>query len=91
MSEFALYNIERELRALAQQGNLEVDLVGLLGNAHHKARMKDIMQAYRVQTVYHAAAYKHVPIVEQNIIAGVPRPRSHHTMWIKTAFSAPMF
>ncbi len=71
MSEFALYNIERELHALAVQKSVGVDLVGLLGNAHHKARMKDIMQAYRVQTVYHAAAYKHVPIVEQNIIAGV--------------------
>ena len=33
--------------------------------------MRDIMQASRVQTVYHAAAYKHVPIVEQNVIEGI--------------------
>ena len=71
MSELALYNIERELRTFADQHSLAVDLVGLIGNAHHKSRLRDIMQAYRVQTVYHAAAYKHVPIVEQNVIEGI--------------------
>ncbi len=71
MSELALYNIERELRAHAEQQGLTVDLVGLIGNAHHKYRLRDILQAYRVQTIYHAAAYKHVPIVEQNVIEGV--------------------
>jgi FlaA1/EpsC-like NDP-sugar epimerase len=48
-----------------------VELVGLIGNAHHRARLRDILSAYRVQTVYHAAAYKHVPIVEQNVIEGI--------------------
>jgi FlaA1/EpsC-like NDP-sugar epimerase len=71
MCELALYNIERELRTFAEQHSLAVDLVGLIGNAHHKSRLRDIMQAYRVQTVYHAAAYKHVPIVEQNVIEGI--------------------
>ena len=71
MSELALYNIERELRTFADKHSLAVDVVGLIGNAHHKARLRDIMQAYRVQTVYHAAAYKHVPIVEQNVIEGI--------------------
>jgi FlaA1/EpsC-like NDP-sugar epimerase len=71
MSELALYNIQRELRTYANQHALTVDLVGLIGNAHHKFRLKDILQAYRVQTVYHAAAYKHVPIVEQNVIEGI--------------------
>jgi len=71
MSELALYNIERELRSKIESKQLELDLVGLLGNAHHKPRLRDIMQAYRVQTVYHAAAYKHVPIVEQNVIEGI--------------------
>ncbi len=71
MSELALYNIERELRTFAEQHSLQVDLVGLIGNAHHKFRMRDILLAYRVQTVYHAAAYKHVPIVEQNVIEGI--------------------
>lgn len=71
MSELALYNIERELRITSQQLALKVDIVALIGNAHHKFRLRDILQAYRVQTVYHAAAYKHVPIVEQNIIDGI--------------------
>jgi len=71
MSELALYNIQRELRAFADQHSLTVELIGLIGNAHHKFRLRDILQAYRVQTVYHAAAYKHVPIVEQNVIEGI--------------------
>ncbi|HEX3848011.1 MAG TPA: nucleoside-diphosphate sugar epimerase/dehydratase [Steroidobacteraceae bacterium] len=71
MSELALYNIQRELQSCAAQRALNVDLVGLIGNAHHKYRLRDILQAYRVQTVYHAAAYKHVPIVEQNVIEGI--------------------
>ena len=71
MSELALYNIQRELHTFSAQHSLSVDLVGLIGNAHHKVRLHDILQAYRVQTVYHAAAYKHVPIVEQNVIEGV--------------------
>jgi len=71
MSELALYNIQRELRAFASQHALAVDVIGLIGNAHHKFRLRDILQAYRVQTVYHAAAYKHVPIVEQNVIEGI--------------------
>ena len=71
MSELALYNIERELRTFAEQNSLHVELVGLIGNGHHKQRMREIFLAYRVETVYHAAAYKHVPIVEQNVIDGI--------------------
>ena len=71
MSELALYNIERELRALAEKRAAQIELVGLIGNAHDRFRLRDIFAAYRVQTVYHAAAYKHVPIVEQNVVAGV--------------------
>ena len=71
MSELALYNIERELRAALADCKQSTEIIGLIGNAHHKFRMRDILQAYKVQTVYHAAAYKHVPIVEQNIIEGI--------------------
>src|SRR5687767_2191637 len=71
MSELALYNIERELKALVATEGLAVDIVALLGDAHHKHRVKDILQIYGVQTIYHAAAYKHVPIVEQNVIEGI--------------------
>jgi len=71
MSELALYNIDRELRAIAAREHLPIDLVALVGNAHHKYRMREIMQSFAVQTVYHAAAYKHVPIVEHNVIEGL--------------------
>jgi FlaA1/EpsC-like NDP-sugar epimerase len=71
ISEPALYTVERNLRReMARQG-LTNKLVALLGNPHHKNRTREILQTYRIQTVYHAAAYKHVPIVEQNMIEGV--------------------
>jgi FlaA1/EpsC-like NDP-sugar epimerase len=75
MSELALYQIERELLLLlagaAPSRGAPVEIVALLGNAHHKPRVRDIMRTFGVQTVYHAAAYKHVPIVEQNVIEGI--------------------
>ena len=70
-SEFALYNIDRELQAIIESRKLDVKMHAVLGNAHHKYRVRDVMQAFNVQTVYHAAAYKHVPIVEQNLVEGV--------------------
>jgi FlaA1/EpsC-like NDP-sugar epimerase len=71
MSELALYNIEAELRQTCIKCDHDVEIVALLGNAHHRQRMRDVMSACRVQTVYHAAAYKHVPIVEHNMIEGL--------------------
>ena len=68
MSELALYQIDRELRTLIEREQLSVGLTSLLGNAHHKYRVREILQAYEVETVYHAAAYKHVPIVEYNVV-----------------------
>ncbi len=71
LSEIALYNIERELQASAAGEQLDIELIPLLGNAHSKERVREVLQAYAVQTVYHAAAYKHVPIVEHNVIRGI--------------------
>ena len=71
MSELALYSIERELARQMQHDGQDVELTGLLGNAHHKYRVREIIQSYEVQTIYHAAAYKHVPIVEHNVIEGI--------------------
>jgi FlaA1/EpsC-like NDP-sugar epimerase len=70
-NELALYQIDMELRVLMERAQLHVPLYSLLGNAHHRDRVLDVMSTYRVQTVYHAAAYKHVPIVEQNVIEGI--------------------
>jgi FlaA1/EpsC-like NDP-sugar epimerase len=71
VSELALYEIERELRSLIIRLGNRIELVALLGNAHHKQRVREIMTTFGIQTVYHAAAYKHVPIVEHNMIEGI--------------------
>jgi FlaA1/EpsC-like NDP-sugar epimerase len=71
VSELALYEIERELRALNARLGGRIELIALLGNAHHKHRVREIMTTFQIQTVYHAAAYKHVPMVEHNMIEGI--------------------
>ena len=71
MSELALYTIERELQEIALREPLEVEIIPLLGNASDSERVREVLLAYGVQTVYHAAAYKHVPIVEHNVIRGI--------------------
>ena len=71
MSELALYNIQRELEDIARTEKCAVEILPLLGNAHHRHRVREVLGACGVQTVYHAAAYKHVPIVEHNVIEGI--------------------
>jgi FlaA1/EpsC-like NDP-sugar epimerase len=71
MSELALYNTERELEEIAAHERLTVEIVPLLGNAHHRHRVREVLATFGVQTVYHAAAYKHVPIVEHNVVEGI--------------------
>jgi FlaA1/EpsC-like NDP-sugar epimerase len=71
MSELALYHIQRELEEVAARERLTVEIVPLLGNAHHRHRVREVLAAFAVQTVYHAAAYKHVPIVEHNVVEGI--------------------
>lgn len=67
LSEYALYRIEAELRRLAPA----LECVPLLGSACDAERMRAILAAFRPQTIYHAAAYKHVPLVEHNVAAGI--------------------
>ena len=67
MSEFALYQIHQELLAVANG----VELVPLLASVCDKVRMHEIMGTWKPNTVYHAAAYKHVPMVEHNPAEGV--------------------
>ena len=70
LSEIALYTIDRELRALSEELEIEVRIVPLLGSVQHQHCVQEVMQRFEIHTVYHAAAYKHVPMVEQNIIEG---------------------
>lgn len=66
-SEFALYDIERELRATA--GHVEV--VAVLGSVLDESLLRDTIDTHGVQVLLHAAAYKHVPLVEMNVVEGV--------------------
>lgn len=68
-SEFVLYAIHQELLGLTE--NQQISLVPLLGSVCDAERMKTIMAAWRPDTVFHAAAYKHVPLVEHNPIEGI--------------------
>ncbi|MBW3697553.1 polysaccharide biosynthesis protein [Vibrio sp. T187] len=71
LSEFALYQIDRELTTYTQSEGLTVDIVPLLGSIQRINRLSASMKAFNVETVYHAAAYKHVPLVEYNVVEGV--------------------
>jgi FlaA1/EpsC-like NDP-sugar epimerase len=71
MSEFALYTVEQELSALRCSVNQLCEITPFLCSIHDVAKLKVIFATYRVNTVYHAAAYKHVPLVEHNPIAGI--------------------
>jgi FlaA1/EpsC-like NDP-sugar epimerase len=74
MSEFALYQIHQELQTLlgGRTGEVSVvELIPLLASACDAVRMNDIMGTWKPHTVYHAAAYKHVPLVEHNPAEGV--------------------
>lgn len=70
-SEFSLYSIERELLSMNQIEGLGVAVHAALGSVSHRRRCETVMKAFGVEIVYHAAAYKHVPLVEHNVIEGV--------------------
>ena len=71
LSEFALYNIEAELTTYVKKENLGIRVIPFLGSVQDQCLVEAIFSAYSVNTVYHAAAYKHVPLVEFNVAQGV--------------------
>ncbi|EPA3216423.1 polysaccharide biosynthesis protein, partial [Shigella sonnei] len=71
LSEYALYAIEKELSALCDKEVLNVPVIPLLGSVQRQNRLQMVMKSFGIQTVYHAAAYKHVPLVEHNVVEGV--------------------
>ena len=70
-SEFNLYSILQELEQRIVRESLSVKLLPILGSVRNQEKLFDVMKTWRVNTVYHAAAYKHVPMVEHNIAEGV--------------------
>ena len=70
-SEFSLYAIEKELEQEVEGRKLKVEIVPVLGSVVNRGLMEQLCRTHRIDTVYHAAAYKHVPIVEANPSSGV--------------------
>ncbi|MCB1638171.1 MAG: polysaccharide biosynthesis protein, partial [Thiothrix sp.] len=86
-SEFALYQIERELQQRLQEtGQTDaIELVAVLGSVQDQEHLTDILLHHRINTLYHAAAYKHVPLVEHNPIEGI---RNNTFGTLRTALAA---
>lgn len=71
LSEYALYQIEKELSEYIKKYSLNIKLYPCLGSVQRVNRVENVMRAFDVNTVYHAAAYKHVPLVEHNVVEGI--------------------
>lgn len=71
VSEFALYSISMELREILAREGRCIPIEPVLGSVQNAARVRAILRSFRVQTVYHAAAYKHVVLVEENVAEGI--------------------
>lgn len=72
-SEYGLYTIESELRdsLLGIDGGDQINIVALLGSVRNRIQVEYAIRKFQVKTVYHAAAYKQVPMVEKNVMEGV--------------------
>jgi len=70
-NEYGLYTIHQELQGLVDAKKLQVEVIPLLGSVAQLDRLRDVCKTYLPDTVYHAAAYKHVPLVEANPAQGL--------------------
>nr|WP_299037583.1 nucleoside-diphosphate sugar epimerase/dehydratase [uncultured Psychrobacter sp.] len=72
LSEFALYSIHQELIARVASKDIYqgIEVIAVIGNVTNEANLLRVLKRHQIQTVYHAAAYKHVPIVEHNPFEG---------------------
>ena len=72
VSEFSLYSIHQELLEIAKKNNVvNTKIYPVLGNVQDIERLDRVLSHFSIDTIYHAAAYKHVPLVEYNMIEGV--------------------
>ncbi len=71
LNEFSLYSIEQELNNYCQAHKLNIAIISILGSVQKQHRLTTIFKTFNVETIYHAAAYKHVPMVEHNVVEGI--------------------
>ena len=71
VSEFALFSVTHELREMIRRDGLEIRLIPILGCIRDAGRLQAALREFAVHTVYHAAAYKHVALVEENVMEGL--------------------
>ncbi|MEQ2025050.1 nucleoside-diphosphate sugar epimerase/dehydratase [Xenorhabdus szentirmaii] len=71
LTEYALYSIERDLQKINRDKKLNVNIIPILGDIKNSEKIDKILSKFHINTIYHAAAYKHVPLVELNTIEGI--------------------
>lgn len=73
ISEINLYSIQSEIEAIKKANNLNTEIIGLLGDVKNNKRVEEVVKNHKINSIYHAAAYKHVPIIEnfENISEGI--------------------
>jgi FlaA1/EpsC-like NDP-sugar epimerase len=71
VSEYNLYNIHRELEQYVRSGDCATQIVPLLGSVLAEQFIENAVATWKPATIYHAAAYKHVPLVEHNVVEGI--------------------
>ncbi|PTP92689.1 nucleoside-diphosphate sugar epimerase/dehydratase [Vibrio splendidus] len=71
LNEYNLYKIEQELNATKKNLKSKTKIIAALGSVQRQNRLEKLMTSYEVETLYHAAAYKHVPLVEDNVVEGI--------------------
>ncbi|MGQ9426140.1 polysaccharide biosynthesis protein [Gilvimarinus sp. F26214L] len=71
ISEFNLYRVEQELNAGLGELASAIELIPIIGSIQNRSHFEYVLSTFSIDTVYHAAAYKHVPLIEHNLIEGV--------------------
>ncbi|CAH7428765.1 Polysaccharide biosynthesis protein [Vibrio chagasii] len=71
LNEYNLYKIEQELISTKKNLNSETQIIAALGSVQRQNRLEKLIDNFEIETLYHAAAYKHVPLVEENVVEGI--------------------
>ncbi|WP_299685933.1 nucleoside-diphosphate sugar epimerase/dehydratase [uncultured Vibrio sp.] len=71
LNEYNLYKIEQEINATKKNLKSQTQIIAALGSVQRQNRLEKLMTTHGVETLYHAAAYKHVPLVEDNVVEGI--------------------